>query len=56
MFNERNNDNGRRSSGLSRRGFLKGGVVTAAGAAIGDASLEAFAQEQGKAGGAKVIS
>jgi aerobic-type carbon monoxide dehydrogenase small subunit (CoxS/CutS family) len=36
---------------------LKGGVVTAAGAAIGDASLEAFAQEQGKpAGGAKIIS
>src|SRR5688500_46928 len=40
--------------GLSRRGFLKGGVVTAAGAAIGDAALESFAQEQ-KPAGAKVI-
>jgi xanthine dehydrogenase YagT iron-sulfur-binding subunit len=41
--------------GLSRRGFLKGGVVTAAGAAIGDASLEAMAQDQ-KPGGAKIVS
>ena len=39
---------------LSRRGFLKGGVVTAAGAAIGDATLESFAQEQNPAG-AKVV-
>jgi aerobic-type carbon monoxide dehydrogenase small subunit (CoxS/CutS family) len=49
------NDSSSRS-GLSRRGFLKGGVVTAAGAAIGDASLEALAQEHGKPAGAKVIS
>ena len=41
--------------GLSRRGVLKGGVVTAAGAAIGDASLEALAQEQ-KPARAKIIS
>ena len=40
--------------GLSRRGFLKGGVVTAAGAAIGDGALESLAQEQ-KPGSAKVI-
>jgi aerobic-type carbon monoxide dehydrogenase small subunit (CoxS/CutS family) len=35
--------------GLSRRGFLKGGVVTAAGAAIGEASLEALAQDKSPA-------
>ena len=51
-----NRSNSRGGGGLSRRGFLKGGVVTAAGAAIGDASLEAFAQEQGKPARAKVIS
>src|SRR3712207_6170916 len=40
--------------GLSRRGFLKGGVITAAGAAIGDGALESLAQEQ-KPAGAKII-
>ena len=52
-----NRTDNRRGGHLSRRGFLKGGVVTAAGAAIGDAALESFAQEQkpGGAGGAKVI-
>ena len=49
-----NRSNSRRS-GLTRRGFLKGGVVTAAGAAIGDATLESFAAEA-KPGGAKIIS
>jgi aerobic-type carbon monoxide dehydrogenase small subunit (CoxS/CutS family) len=35
-----------RGGGLSRRGFLKGGVVTAAGAAIGETTLEALAQDK----------
>ncbi len=52
-----NGNNGNsRGGGLSRRGFLKGGVVTAAGAAIGDASLEALAQDAGKPAGAKIVS
>ncbi|HEX8523805.1 MAG TPA: (2Fe-2S)-binding protein [Tepidisphaeraceae bacterium] len=34
------------SSGLTRRGFLKGAGVAATAAAIGDASLEAMGQEQ----------
>ena len=50
-MSNRSNDRG----GLSRRGFLKGGVVTAAGAAIGDASLEALAQDQ-QPQRAKVVS
>jgi xanthine dehydrogenase YagT iron-sulfur-binding subunit len=50
-----NGSNNGRSGGLSRRGFLKGGVVTAAGAAIGEASLEALAQDQ-KPAGAKIVS
>jgi aerobic-type carbon monoxide dehydrogenase small subunit (CoxS/CutS family) len=56
MSNRSNSSSSR--SGLTRRGFLKGGVVTAAGAAIGDASLDALAQEQGKpaGAGAKIIS
>src|SRR6476619_4551575 len=33
-----------RNSGLTRRGFLKGAGVAAAGAAIAEASLEALAQ------------
>ena len=45
------------NSGLSRRGFLKGGVITAAGAAIGDATLESLAAEaKPGGGGAKIIS
>jgi xanthine dehydrogenase YagT iron-sulfur-binding subunit len=44
-----------RGGGLSRRGFLKGGVVTAAGAAIGDATLESLAAEA-KPASAKIIS
>ncbi|MEA2710189.1 MAG: xanthine dehydrogenase YagT iron-sulfur-binding subunit, partial [Phycisphaerales bacterium] len=43
-------------SGLSRRGFLKGGVVTAAGAAIGDATLESLAAAEQKPAGPRVIS
>lgn len=35
-----------RNSGLTRRGFLKGAGVAAAGAAITDASLEALAQQK----------
>ena len=35
-----------RNPGLTRRGFLKGAGVTAVGAAITDASLEALAQEK----------
>ena len=55
-MSNRNNGNGNgRGGGLSRRGFLKGGVVTAAGAAIGDATLESLAAEA-KPGGAKIIS
>ena len=50
-MSKRSNDRG----GLSRRGFLKGGVVTAAGAAIGDASLEALAQDRNPHG-AKIVS
>ena len=46
MSNRNNGSSGSsRSGGLSRRGFLKGGVVTAAGAAIGDATLESLAAE-----------
>jgi aerobic-type carbon monoxide dehydrogenase small subunit (CoxS/CutS family) len=46
-----------RGGRLSRRGFLKGGVVTAAGAAIGDATLESLAAEaKPGAGGAKIVA
>ena len=58
-MSNRSNGNDRSSGGsrggLSRRGFLKGGVVTAAGAAIGDATLESLAAEA-KPAGAKIIS
>jgi aerobic-type carbon monoxide dehydrogenase small subunit (CoxS/CutS family) len=36
--------------GLSRRGFLKGAGITAAGAAIADSTISAFAQQQAEAG------
>lgn len=45
-------DEGRR--GISRRGFLKGAGVTAAGAAIGESAVVSFAQETA-AKGPKVI-
>ena len=56
MSNRNNGSTGRSGrSGLSRRGFLKGGVVTAAGAAIGDATLESLAAEA-KPASAKIIA
>ena len=56
MSNRNNGSTGRTGrSGLSRRGFLKGGVVTAAGAAIGDATLESLAAEA-KPASAKIIA
>ncbi|HVT87977.1 MAG TPA: (2Fe-2S)-binding protein [Tepidisphaeraceae bacterium] len=45
-----------RESGLSRRGFLKGAGVTAAGAAIAEAGFASFAQAQQTSQNVNIIS